>query len=103
MKIKVEDLVAMLKKMDEVEEKAGAAFNSSSEEDLQIALEKMSQLRAMLYSALAREEEAVPYPVVYPVVVPYREVPWWKQVTCTSGTSGKSWDSGTSSSVTGAE
>ena len=89
MKIKAEDLVAMLKKMDEVEEKAGAAFNSSSEEDLQIALEKMRELRAMLYSALAREEEAVPYPVAYPVVVPYRETPWWEQVTCSCGSSSK--------------
>ena len=89
MKIKAENLIAMLKKMDEVEEKAGAAFSSSSEEDLQAALEKMRELRAMLYSALAKEEEAVPYPVAYPVIVPYKEVPWWEQVTCSCGSSSK--------------
>ena len=86
MKIKAEDLIAMLKKMDEVEEKAGAAFSSCDSEDLQIALEKMRELRAMLYSALAKEEEAAPYPVAYPVIVPHREVPWWEQVTCKSAT-----------------
>ena len=82
MNIRAEDIVKMLQKMDEVEEKAGAAFSSSSEEDLQIALERMRELRAMLYSALAKEEEAAPYPVAYPVIVPYREVPWWEpQIT----------------------
>ena len=89
MQIKAESLVEMLKKMDEVEEKAGAAFSSSSEEDLQAALEKMRELRAMLYSALAKEEEAAPYPVAYPVIVPYKEVPWWEQVTCSCGSSSK--------------
>ena len=88
MQIKAEALVAMLKKMDEMEEKAGAAFSSCDREDSQIAVEKMRELRAMLYSALTREEEAVPYPVTYPVVVPYREVPWWEQthITCTGAT-----------------
>ena len=104
MKIKAESLVEMLKKMDEVENKAGIAFSTSSEEDLQIALEKMRELRAMLYSLLATvQEEPDIYPITYPVIVPYRQVPWWEQVTCTcKSTSGKSWDSGTSSSATGA-
>ena len=90
MKIKNEDLVAMLKKMDEVEEKASGAFGSSSEEDLQAAVEKMRELRAMLYSLLATgQEETAAYPITYPVIVPYRDVPWWEQVTCTcKGTTG---------------
>ena len=104
MRIKAEDVVTMLKKMDEVEEKAGAAFSSCDSEDLQIALEKMRELRSMLYSALAREEENILSPVAYPVVVPFKERPWWEQVTCTcKNTSGKLWDSSTSSSATGAE
>ena len=83
MKIKAEDLVAMLKKMDEVEEKAGAAFGSRDSDDLQVALEKMRELRSMLYAALAKEEESAPYPVAYPVIVP-----WWEQaqITCKSTT-----------------
>ena len=89
MQIRAESLVEMLKKMDEVEEKAGAAFSSSSEEDLQAALERMRELRAMLYSVLAKEEEAAPYPVAYPVIVPYRNVPWWEQVTCSCDSSSK--------------
>ena len=90
MKIKNEDLVAMLKKMDEVEEKASSAFSSCDAEDLQIAVEKMRELRAMLYSLLAAgQEEQNPYPITYPVILPYREVPWWEQVTCTcKGTTG---------------
>ena len=87
MRIKAEDLVEMLKKMDEAEEKVGIAFSSCDSEDLQIAVEKMRELRAMLYSALAREEEAqaVPYPVTYPIVAP---VPWWEQtrITCKDST-----------------
>ncbi len=104
MQIKAEDLVKMLKKMDEVEEKAKIAADRRDVEDLYEAVAKMRELRSMLYSALAKEEEAqtIPYPVTYPVVVPYREVPWWEQVTYKS-TSGKSWDSGMSSSATGAE
>ena len=98
MQIKAEDVVTMLKKMDEVEEKAGIAFSSSSEEDLQIALEKMRELRSMLYSALAKEEEAAPYPVAYPAIVPYRDVPWWEQVTCSCKSA-----SGTGDSATGVE
>ena len=91
MKIKNEDLAAMLKKMDEAEEKAGVAFGSSSEEDLQMAAEKMRELRAMLYSVLATgQEEPAPYPITYPVIVPYREAPWWEmtRVTCASGAGG---------------
>ena len=93
MRIKTEDLVEMLKKMDEAEEKAAAALDSSGGEGLQAALEKMRELRAMLYSLLATgQEEPAVYPITYPVVVPYREVPWWEQVTCVcksaSGTGG---------------
>ena len=99
MKVKNEDLVAMLKKMDEVEEKAGIAFSSCDSEDLQIALEKMRELRTMLYSLLATgQEETVAYPITYPVIVPYREVPWWEQVTFTCKSA-----SGTDGSATGAE
>ena len=89
MKIRNEDLVAMLKKMDEVEEKAAAAFSSSSEEDAQIAREKMHELRAMLYSMLATEqEEPSVYPITYPVILPHRDVPWWDQVTFTCKSTG---------------
>ena len=91
MKIKNEDLVAMLKKMDEVEEKASCAFSSRDSEDLQMAVEKMRELRAMLYSLLAAgQEEPAPYPVTYPVIVPYRDVPWWEmpKITCSDGTAG---------------
>ena len=90
MRIKAEDLVAMLKKMDEAEEKASCAFGSCDSEDLQIAVEKMRELRAMLYSLLATgQEEPAAYPITYPVIVPYRDVPWWEQVTCVcKGTTG---------------
>lgn len=90
MKIRSEDLVGMLKKMDEVEEKASYAFSSCDSEDLQIAVEKMRELRSMLYSLLATgQEEPAVYPAAYPVIVPYREVPWWEQVTyaCKSASS----------------
>ena len=82
MKIKNEDLVAMRKKMDEVEEKASGAFSSCDSEDLQIAVEKMRELRSMLYSLLATEqEEPAVHPITYPVIVP-----WWEQtqITCKS-------------------
>ena len=89
MQIKAEALVAMLKKMDEMEEKAGAAFSSCDREDSQIAVEKMRELRAMLYSLLAAgQEEPAVHPITYPVIVPYWEVPWWEQthITCTGAT-----------------
>ena len=85
MRIKAEDLARMLRKMDEVEEKAAQAYNSSRDEDLAMAVEKMRELRAMLYEVLEREEEAqaAPYPVAYPIVAP---MPWWEQISCKSGT-----------------
>ena len=87
MKINAEDIVAMLKKIDEIEEKAACAFSSCEQEDLQAAAEKMRELRAMLYSLLAAgQEEQNPCPVTYPVIVPFWEAPWWEttRITCAS-------------------
>ena len=91
MKIKAEDIVAMLKKIDELEEKAARAFSSCEQEDLQAAVEKMRELRAMLYSLLVAGQEEqnpspAPCPVTYPVIVPFWEAPWWEttRITCAS-------------------
>ena len=93
MKIKANDIVAMLKKLDEIEEKAGRAFSSCEQDDLQSAVEKMRELRAMLYSLLAAGQEEqnpvpspAPCPVTYPVIVPFWEAPWWEttRITCAS-------------------
>ena len=91
MKINAEDIVAMLKKIDEIEEKAARAFSSCEQEDLQAAVEKMRELRAMLYSLLAAGQEEqnpspAPCPAIVPYIVPYREAPWWEtfRITCAS-------------------
>lgn len=83
--IRAEDLVEILRKMDEVKDKAGAAFSACEQEDLQKAVERMRELREMIYTVLAKEEQerAVPYPIPYPVITP---LPWWEQITCKSST-----------------
>lgn len=90
MRISANDVVALLKKVDEVEDKAGIAFTTCDQQDLQIALEKARELRPMLYGVLASgAEDGTPYPVLYPVY-PYKDTSWgdFPKVTCSSGTSG---------------
>ena len=91
MKIKAEDIVAMLKKLDEIEAQAARAFSSCNAEDLQAAAEKMRELRAMLYALLAAGQEEqnpspAPCPAIVPYIVPYRDAPWWEttRITCES-------------------
>lgn len=97
MKVNAEDLIKMLQKMDEVEEKAGVAFSSCSSEDLQMAVEKMRELRTIVYGLLScalqsKDEDCggktpLPCPGVTPI---WREVPWWDltRVTCGDSTKG---------------
>ena len=91
MRISANDVVALLKKVDEVEEKAGIAFSSYGQEDMQAALDSARELRPMLYAMLASAaEDGTPYPVLYPAVVPCRDTTWgdFPRVTCSaSGTS----------------
>ena len=92
MRISANDVVALLKKVDEVEEKAGRAFATYDQQDMQIALDSARELRPMLYAMLASAaEEGTPYPVLYPAVVPQWDTTWgdFPRVTCSaSGTSG---------------
>lgn len=54
--VKAKKLVEILKKIDEVEDKAGIAFSTSSEEDLQIALERMREVRSIAYEILENSD-----------------------------------------------
>ncbi len=54
--VKAKKLVEILKKIDEVEDKAGIAFSSSSTEDLQIALERMREVRKIAYEILENSD-----------------------------------------------
>lgn len=89
MRISAGDIVALLRKIDEVEEKAGVAFTTCDQQDLQIALDKARELRPMLYAALASSaEEGTPYPVPYPAIVPQGgDAPWWETTRVTCGPS----------------
>lgn len=92
MRISASDVVALLKKVDEVEEKAGVAFTTYGQQDMQAALDSARELRPMLYAMLASAaEDGMPYPVFCPAVVPQWDTTWQDstRVTCSaSGTSG---------------
>ena len=88
MRIGTGDIVALLRKIDEVEEKAGVAITTCDQQDLQIALDRARELRPMLYAALAAAaEEGTPYPVPYPAVVPQWDITWRDSTRVTCGSS----------------
>ena len=89
MEVNAEDLITMLKKLDEAEERAARC----SFEDLRAAIEKMRELRAILYGLLSRALQtkdggggnpSMPGPIGTPLL---REIPLW-EITC--GTRGDS-------------
>ena len=88
MRISANDVVALLKKVDEVEEKAGRAFSSYDQEDMQAALESARELRPMLYAMLASAaEEGMPYPAHCPAA-PCRDISWQDMTRVTCGAPG---------------
>lgn len=78
--IKAEDLVSILKKLDEVEESARVAASTYERENWQQTIRQLQELRVTVYEGLLKEEQERPAPIVYPVVAPQQ----WEthSITC---------------------